>query len=585
MDPALSTDTEFVSLASREEFGDDTMSSLSGIWSLNQGINVNDKNGIKVDVKSGKIAKLDLNMQLFPGQSNALLWRVSSDSVVDNNDIINGNSAIRDNESSQNQSLETLAITTLSQYITNHANSFAIDPAELFYPNSVRTALHSHHANNNANQGSHLLQLNLPRFYSGIPVRDSRAFATVKNGNLIMFGLNRWGDIDDLDLEPKISLEEGRRLLAVWAGEDLVSEEDGRAKEMERNRERKVRGEKEEEELEMEILDLCTPELQILVLDKNAIVGDPSQEDETTFRRYLKNDKHKHREKKNKKLPKNTAPIFQIGSGYSHALAWRICPKFTNQRQEIMEGLIDAHTGHIYSFIDTIDYFSGTAGVYPVSNDGQYPDGVLQSGYPVPFLSIRGVEGGDVVTSDTGGNYWSVGEKTVSLSGQYVHMEDQCGVSSLTVEGDFDWGGVNGTDCDTPGFGGEGNTQASRSGYYELNRIIEIARSHLPGNGWLKKRLVANMNIPESCNAFWNGYTVNFYRSSGEVLCGRLIVCLNGAVLFIYRMLIIYFLLYTHIYINFTAQCSNTGEIAGVFGTFSFLSECFFLLECTEVTL
>jgi hypothetical protein len=133
----------------------------------------------------------------------------------------------------------------------------------------------------------------------------------------------------------------------------------------------------------------------------------------------------------------------------------------------------------------------------------------------MPFMTIRG--DGEVVTTDTGGSYWSVGEKTVSFSGEFVHMEDQCGEAKLTIEGDFDWSGVqNGTDCDTPGFGGDGNTQASRSGYYELNRIMELARSHLPGNGWLKQRLVANMNIPQSCNAFWDGTTVNFYRSSGE---------------------------------------------------------------------
>jgi hypothetical protein len=33
--------------------------------------------------------------------------------------------------------------------------------------------------------------------------------------------------------------------------------------------------------------------------------------------------------------------------------------------------------------------------------------------------------------------------------------------------------------------------------------------------------LTANMNIPESCNAFWNGNTVNFYRSSGEGSIGK----------------------------------------------------------------
>jgi hypothetical protein len=49
----------------------------------------------------------------------------------------------------------------------------------------------------------------------------------------------------------------------------------------------------------------------------------------------------------------------------------------------------------------------------------------------------------------------------------------------------------------TPGHGGPGNTHSSRSGYYELNQIMAIARSHLPSNEWLKLRLTANMNIGE----------------------------------------------------------------------------------------
>jgi hypothetical protein len=52
----------------------------------------------------------------------------------------------------------------------------------------------------------------------------------------------------------------------------------------------------------------------------------------------------------------------------------------------------------------------------------------------------------------------------------------------------------------------------------ELNKIMEIARSHLPSNVWLQGRLVANMNINDSCNAYWNG-SVNFYRRGGG--CGN----------------------------------------------------------------
>ena len=72
-----------------------------------------------------------------------------------------------------------------------------------------------------------------------------------------------------------------------------------------------------------------------------------------------------------------------------------------------------------------------------------------------------------------------------------------------------------------------GDTKSSRSGFYEMNRIIEHAKGHLPtSRGWTDQ-LTSNMNIVDSCNAFWNGNAVNFFRSSGS--------------------------------------CRNTGEIAGIF--------------------
>ena len=44
-------------------------------------------------------------------------------------------------------------------------------------------------------------------------------------------------------------------------------------------------------------------------------------------------------------------------------------------------------------------------------------------------------------------------------------------------------------------------------------RSKEQARGQLPNNTWLQQQLTANMNINQTCNAFWNGSSVNFYRS------------------------------------------------------------------------
>ncbi len=210
----------------------------------------------------------------------------------------------------------------------------------------------------------------------------------------------------------------------------------------------------------------------------------------------------------------------QVGGGYRYVLAWSL--------NVVLEGdggswevLVDAHTGEILANQDQNHYAEAKGGVYPVTNDGIDPDGVEQPGWPMPFMDVGSA------TTDTGGNYNLTGSQTASFFGPYVNMADQCGTDSLTQTDGIDWGTSGGDDCTTPGFGGAGNTHASRSGFYELNRIAEMARAHLPGNTWLQNRLTANMNINNTCNAFWNGVTVNFYRSGGG--------------------------------------CANTGEIAAVF--------------------
>ncbi|MGH9362200.1 MAG: endopeptidase, partial [Thermoanaerobaculia bacterium] len=76
-------------------------------------------------------------------------------------------------------------------------------------------------------------------------------------------------------------------------------------------------------------------------------------------------------------------------------------------------------------------------------------------------------------------------------------------------------GGTNGQHDCTSGGVSAGNTSSSRSSFYELNRIAEMARGWLPANTWLQSQLTANVNIVSTCNAFWNGSTVNFYRSGG----------------------------------------------------------------------
>lgn len=213
------------------------------------------------------------------------------------------------------------------------------------------------------------------------------------------------------------------------------------------------------------------------------------------------------------------APDASAGPGLGYRLAW-VVGHDLGETGRRWEALVDARDGTLLALTDTARYGSGTprratGGVYPVSNDGQAPDGVEQPGWPLPHLDL--VLDGSQGTTDGGGNLAGCAEGSIqaSLAGSFVRVQDDCGPSDLSSAGDLDFGASGGTDCVTPGVGGAGNTHAARTSYYELDRILEMARSQLPGNDWLRDRLDSNVNLEGTCNAFWDGESVSFFRSFG----------------------------------------------------------------------
>ncbi len=214
----------------------------------------------------------------------------------------------------------------------------------------------------------------------------------------------------------------------------------------------------------------------------------------------------------------------EIGRGYTHRLAWIVEPHFSGLNNRY-EAAIDAHSGEVLSLEDTNHYVTRNVkgGVFPTSYDGALPDGVEVPGYPMPFAEV--VHGGGTSTTDSGGNVFdAVGTMTTALAGPFIRMNDLCGpIAESAAVGDLDLGISGGVDCATPPGASLGNTHSSRTGFYELNRIVEMARTHWPDPGptntWLNSQLISNMNIPLTCNAFWGGGTVNFYREGSP--CGN----------------------------------------------------------------
>ena len=115
------------------------------------------------------------------------------------------------------------------------------------------------------------------------------------------------------------------------------------------------------------------------------------------------------------------------------------------------------------------------------------------------------------------------------LIGRYIQVTDRCGearrytnpfVGSDGVEV-IDFGTNSGINCETPGVGGLGNTAAARNVYYHLTRInrtvAEMDDVMLPANtrSWLNRSTLAIVHPSAVCNAQWNGWSFEFFRSDG----------------------------------------------------------------------
>lgn len=304
-----------------------------------------------------------------------------------------------------------------------------------------------------------LWHIYIPQEVRGVPVRYGRLTGTVNHGNLILAGTENWGNVK-INVRPTISAADALRLGFQFAGGRLQADRMWKKP-------------------ELEIFPIAPPQFN----SGEAFVG-------------------------------------PLGAGYGHRLAWVFGFQRTPEIQR-WEIVIDAHTSEVISFTDKNDYIDKKirGGVYPLTNTFICPDnprcGIMQPDTPMPWVDT-GLPGPNNFTNSAGVFEFSAGQTaTTTFNGLYMKMTDTCGAASESAAGNVNLGGVNGdTDCLTGG-SSPGNTPASRSGFYELNKLAEAGRGYLPGNTWLQSQLTANMNLHQTCNAFWDGTTVNFFLSGG----------------------------------------------------------------------
>jgi fibronectin type 3 domain-containing protein len=200
------------------------------------------------------------------------------------------------------------------------------------------------------------------------------------------------------------------------------------------------------------------------------------------------------------------------GAGMEYRLIWTL--QFSRAGQMgSWQARIDAHGGELVSFEDINAYGHIQGGVYkadgrptPVSSAFPYAD-YSGSAWADAAGDFTGTTGTSTLSGRTG-SATTVGSADIT---------DNCGTISLVANasGLIDFGTSSGTDCTTPGIGGNGNTHSSRTQYWNIAAIKTKAYTYLTGNNWLEGKLTANVNINQVCNAYWSptAGTVNFFRS------------------------------------------------------------------------
>ncbi|HVG60001.1 MAG TPA: endopeptidase [Hyalangium sp.] len=306
----------------------------------------------------------------------------------------------------------------------------------------------------------YLWNVHIPQQVSGVPVRHSRIAAVINHGNLILLGTEAWAK-PSVDVKPAVAPEQA----IAQAGDHLgFYETPGNLWQQ--------------------------PTLEVAPLAREGT------QNGQTF-------------------------IGTMGNGYSHALVWTYGFQ-EDGKHERWKVTVDAHTGELLALEDDNHYLDASinGGIYPSTNTEVCPNnetcGSMQPNSPMPWANT-GLAAPNNYTDGAGIYNYTSGTATTTLNGKYVRVADSCGaISFSSTTGNMSLGGVNGNhDCTIGNGGGAGNTAAARSSFYELNKLAEQARSWLPTNTWLQGQLLSNVNINSTCNAFWNGTSVNFYRSGG----------------------------------------------------------------------
>ena len=196
------------------------------------------------------------------------------------------------------------------------------------------------------------------------------------------------------------------------------------------------------------------------------------------------------------------------GGGAHYRLVWRVAFR-RGAAAPTWTADVDARSGELLSFYDANHYARVTGGIYPRT--------VTDSEEERPFTRTNVTYAGAPIDSGDDGRYgYTGGRSFTALDGPFfrtacIDCQSPEHAFALADGGRGDLRlGTGGVDQ----VGSGSSTPAERNTFFHLNRMRRMAMKWL-NLSWFSSRVTALVNIADTCNAFWDGSSVNFFRSGG----------------------------------------------------------------------
>ena len=199
-------------------------------------------------------------------------------------------------------------------------------------------------------------------------------------------------------------------------------------------------------------------------------------------------------------------------------LIWEVDVQWHGQDME-PEGTtywIDARNGGIIREQESVHNFDVSGTLSTMATPGILPDqnNNPEASFPMNRARINGGAAGNVFT-DANGNFNFVGvtgpiNVTVEYFGNWADVRNDSGADHTEV---FNVNGTGNTILMNTGVTAFGTSEAST--FREIGGMRDWIRSINPSDSTGDFRATSNNNISSTCNAFFNGNSVNFYQVGG----------------------------------------------------------------------